>query len=113
LPAYQWLWSMHDVAVGHQRRYDGRGVREKLARAGMHVERIFHVNALMLPFVAIQRLLRRYALKNGNHIVSDLQMNLPRWLNRVLSSIYPVEVRLEERVNFPFGLSVVAIARKK
>ncbi|MCI0477400.1 MAG: class I SAM-dependent methyltransferase, partial [Anaerolineales bacterium] len=30
LPAYQWLWSRHDVAVGHQRRYSARDLRDKI-----------------------------------------------------------------------------------
>ena len=112
LPAYQWLWSMHDVAVGHQRRYSARDTREKLERAGLQVERIMHTNALLLPFVAIERLLRRQALEHGNTIVSDLQMILPGWLNAVLSIFYRFEIAFESRVNFPFGLSLIVIARK-
>lgn len=113
LPAYQWLWSMHDVAVGHQRRYSARDTREKLARAGLSVERILHTNALLLPFAALGRLWRRRSLERGNHVVSDLQMDLPHWANALLAAIYHVEIALETRVDFPFGLSVIAIARKK
>jgi SAM-dependent methyltransferase len=113
LPAYQWLWSMHDVAVGHQRRYSARDTREKLMRAGFSVERILHTNALLLPFVAVERLWRRRSLERGNHIVSDLQMDLPRWVNTWLAVIYRIEITLEARMDFPFGLSVIAIAKKK
>ncbi|MCX7840360.1 MAG: class I SAM-dependent methyltransferase, partial [Anaerolineae bacterium] len=37
VPAYQWLWSHHDIAVGHQRRYAARDLRAKIERAGMTV----------------------------------------------------------------------------
>jgi SAM-dependent methyltransferase len=113
LPAYQWLWSMHDVAVGHRRRYAGRDTRAKLERAGLRVERIMHTNALLLPLVAVRRVLRRQALERGNHIVSDLQMNLPHRVNALLSVIYRIEIALAARVDFPFGLSVIAIAKKR
>jgi SAM-dependent methyltransferase len=39
MPAYQWLWSMHDVAVRHQRRYDAPAIRKKLKAVGFEVER--------------------------------------------------------------------------
>lgn len=113
LPAYQWLWSMHDVAVGHQRRYSARDTREKLTRAGLSVERILHTNALLLPVVALRRLQKRHALERGNHIVSDLQMDLPSWANALLAAMYRVEIALEARIDFPFGLSVIAIAKKQ
>jgi len=112
LPAYQWLWSAHDVAVGHQRRYTARMTREKLTHAGFEVERILHINTLFLPFVAIERLIRRRALHNGNAVHSDLQMNLPRAVNASLAALYRAEARLAARVNLPVGLSILAIARK-
>ncbi|MDE3091533.1 MAG: class I SAM-dependent methyltransferase, partial [Chloroflexota bacterium] len=52
LPAYQWLWSRHDVAVGHKWRYTARSVRDKLTRAGFAIDRITHVNTGFFPFVA-------------------------------------------------------------
>ncbi len=113
LPAYQWLWSMHDVAVGHQRRYSARDVREKLVRAGLEVERVIHTNALLFPFVIVPRLLQRHALERGNTVKSDLQMDLPRWINALFAVTYRTEIHLATRVPIPFGLSVIAIAKKR
>jgi SAM-dependent methyltransferase len=113
LPAYQWLWSMHDVAVGHQRRYSARDVRVKLAQAGFQVERVLHTNTLLLPFAIIGRMHRRRTLERGNEIESDLQVELPGWLNAILSLIYRIEIKLEAHIDSPFGLSVIAIAKKK
>ena len=113
LPAYQWLWSMHDVAVGHQRRYSARDVRAKLAQAGFQVERVLHTNALLLPFAILGRLHRRRVLERGSEIESDLQVELPRLLNALLSVIYRIEIKLEAHLDSPFGLSVIAIAKKR
>ena len=113
LPAYQWLWSMHDVAVGHQRRYSARDTRAKLTQAGFLVQRVLHTNTLLLPFAIIGRMHRRRTLDLGNAIESDLQMELPGWINAILSVFYRAEIRLEAHIDSPFGLSVIAIAKKR
>src|SRR5439155_25861317 len=59
LPAYQWLWSVHDVAVGHQRRYDSREVRRKMSAAGFEIERVTYANVLLMPLIAAVRLMSR------------------------------------------------------
>ena len=111
VPAYQWLWGMHDVAVGHQRRYSARDLRGKLARAGLEIERLTHANALMFPAIAADRLLRR-VFGEGNAIHSDLAP-LPRVVNAILSALYVAEMRLVARVDMPYGVSVLALARKR
>jgi SAM-dependent methyltransferase len=113
LPAYQWLWSTHDVAVGHQRRYTAGELRDKIAQAGLEVERMTHTNALFLPFVIAERLARRRALHNGNAIQSDLTTPLPRWLNTLAGSLAVAEMRAVARVSLPVGLSVLVVAKKR
>jgi SAM-dependent methyltransferase len=110
LPAYQWLWSRHDVAVGHQRRYSARELRVKLTRAGMSIERLTHANALMFPAIAAERLIRR-VIGEGKTIRSDLAP-LPRIVNAILSALYVAEMKLIARVDAPFGVSLLALARK-
>lgn len=111
LPAYQWLWSRHDVAVGHQRRYSARELRDKITRAGMSIERLTHANALMFPAIAADRLGRRI-FGEGKTIHSDLAP-LPRALNAILSALYVLEMRVVARVDVPFGVSLLALARKR
>ncbi len=113
LPAYQWLWSTHDVAVGHQRRYSAHELRSKVRQAGMEVERITHTNALFLPVALAERLLRRRALSNGHAIESDLTTPLPGWVNASMSALAVAEMRAVARVNLPVGLSVLVVARKR
>ena len=111
VPAYQWLWGKHDVAVGHQRRYSARDLRDKISRAGMSIERLTHANALMFPAIAAERL-RRRAFGEGKTIHSDLAP-LPRGINTLLSALYVAEMRLVARVDVPYGVSVIALARKR
>ena len=112
LPAYQWLWSRHDVAVGHKWRYTARSVREKLTRAGFVVDRLTHVNTLFFPFVAARRVLDGRTLGNGHAIRSEVTP-LPRPVNGLLSAFYTAETRAAARIDLPYGLSIIAVARKK
>jgi SAM-dependent methyltransferase len=111
LPAYQWLWSLHDVAVGHRRRYDARELRKKLSATGFDIERITYANALLMPLIAAVRLVSRRAT-NGREVHSDLTP-LPRIVNAPLSMLFNAEMRAVSRVNLPWGLSVISIARKR
>jgi SAM-dependent methyltransferase len=109
VPAYQWLWSRHDVAVGHKRRYTARDLRAKLARTGLHIERLTHANMMMLPPIALKRLISRF--HREQEINSDL-VPLPSTLNALLSALYIAEMQLVARVDVPCGVSLVALVRK-
>jgi SAM-dependent methyltransferase len=56
VPALPQLWSDHDVALHHQRRYLKRGLGVILEKAGFRVERCSYYTSLLLPFLALQRL---------------------------------------------------------
>ncbi len=109
LPAYEWLWSAHDVAVGHKYRYTAESLRAKLERAGLQIETLTYVNTLLFPFIALLRLARRPAARDDAQ--SDL-VPLPRVVNHTLTRLFTAEMRgaLERRM--PFGISLLAIARR-
>jgi SAM-dependent methyltransferase len=111
MPAYQWLWSMHDIATAHQRRYDARTLSDKLTRAGLRVERVGHINALLFPIVAALRLLRRARGEANKPVHSDLAP-LPHALNTILAALFGLEARVAAWIDLPFGVSVFAVARK-
>lgn len=49
VPAHPFLWSEHDVFLGHYRRYDRERLRDTLVRGGLDVLETFHFYAL--PFL--------------------------------------------------------------
>lgn len=110
LPAYRFLWSAHDVAVGHKRRYTARDLVSRIERAGLAVERITYLNALLFPFQAFARLSRRAESANGN-AHSDLRP-LPRVLNSALARLFETEMRAAPHMQFPYGLSLLVVAKK-
>ncbi len=110
LPAYQWLWSTHDVAVGHKYRYAANDLREKISRAGFRVETLTYLNTALFPFIALLRFARRPAAVNG-HAHSDLTP-LPRVVNESLARVFSAEMRGALKRNMPYGISLLAIARR-
>lgn len=109
LPAYQWLWSAHDVAVGHKYRYTAKDLHEKITRAGFHAETITYLNTTLFPFITLLRFARRPHANGKAH--SDLTP-LPHTLNDLLTRIFSAEMSgaLDRRA--PFGISLLAIARR-
>lgn len=104
------LRSQHDEAYHASRRYTASELRRKVTQAGFEVEKLTYVNTLLLPFVFLVRLWKRY-VHNGNVPTSDLWA-MPAWLNAVLYAIYSLEATLITRVNLPIGSSLVCVARK-
>lgn len=113
LPAYQWLYSEHDIAVNTLRRFNKNEVTALLAQAGMRLERITYVNSFLFPPAAAIRLLKRRKLTRQAQAHSDLTPPHPL-INNTLTKIMALESKILQKTNYnlPFGLSVLALARK-
>ena len=110
VPAYMLLWTMHDVAVGHYRRYRLRPLKQLLKSQGFGIERASYFNSLLLLPLAAFRLLRK--LTGKKEVVSDTNFG-GGILNQVLYCIFSLEKYLLKWLNFPAGVSILMIARKK
>ncbi|GGJ76289.1 type 11 methyltransferase [Pilimelia anulata] len=55
VPCDMRLWSAHDEAVGHVRRYDRDGLRAVIERAGLVVDDLWSWNVLLRPVAAWRR----------------------------------------------------------
>ena len=110
VPAYQSLWSLHDVANHHFRRYNRNTLARPAREAGWRVERMTHFNSLPLAPAAVVRLAeRRKPLEDDYkpHVAFG-----PQWLN----SVFDLPMRAEARWigrgrGLPAGLSLLALLR--
>lgn len=109
LPAYRFLWSAHDVAVGHKHRYMARDLREKIETAGFRVEKLSYLNMVLFPLIALLRFARRPAAHDNAH--SDLTP-MPHALNSALTRLFSAEMRAAPYHRFPYGISLLAVARR-
>jgi hypothetical protein len=55
VPADMALWSSHDEAVSHVRRYDRTGLRDVIVKGGLVVEELWSWNVLLRPVVKRRR----------------------------------------------------------
>lgn len=111
VPAYGFLWSAHDEALHHRRRYAPRELHDKLTAIGFEVERLSHfMCGLFLPVLALRwwQSLR----KRGVRPQSDLRP-LPGWLNQGLVWLLAGERWLLRWFNLPLGVSLICTARKR
>ena len=104
VPAYQWMWSAHDVAHHHKRRYSKRGLRRVAEAAGLKVQRIGYFNSLLFPIAAIVRL----AGKAVGRESSDDKVP-PAPLNSLFKAIFGLERHLVGRITLPAGVSLFAL----
>jgi ubiquinone/menaquinone biosynthesis C-methylase UbiE len=106
-PAYDWLRGSHDIAVGTCRRYTLGELCRLIASQGLSIKRATYANTLLFGLAAAHRLVSR--LLGGEK--SDVRP-LPELINRALLKTLKLESRLLSKINFPFGLSAIALARK-
>jgi SAM-dependent methyltransferase len=109
VPAYQGLWSWHDEANRHFRRYNRSRLRALAWSAGWDVVTDTHFNSLLLAPAAAVRIAQRH---RATHAGSDLALTPPA-LDRLLE----LPLRLESRFvaaggRLPAGLSLLAVLRR-
>ena len=109
VPAYSWMWSEHDVRLGHRRRYTRRQLTAVAQQAGLEVIRCTHFHSwLTPPAFALRRTPLGRLMKRPAEEASYVNPSVNQWLYRV--------TRLERtalgRVAIPVGLSILLVARR-
>lgn len=109
VPAYQFLWSEHDEALDHCRRYTARQVAYKLREGGFTIQRLTYCITLLLPAATVLRLGQRLRPKPPDKPRCAL-VELPGPLNGFCLATLHLEARLLRHANLPCGVSVAAVA---
>ncbi len=112
VPAYQWMWTEHDVQLHHLRRYTLPVVRARVEAGGWEPVHATYFNSLVLPVVAPARLLaRRTARRTARRGHTDLDRT-PAALNGALEVPMRLEAAMIARgARLPAGVSVGVVAR--
>lgn len=111
VPALPWLWSHHDLINRHQRRYRPGELRRLLTAAGLEIEKMSFFNSLLFPGIAAVRLLQKLVARK---LVPQHDLRLPPApLNRLLTGLFAAEAAWLRRFNFPIGVSLLCLAKKK
>jgi ubiquinone/menaquinone biosynthesis C-methylase UbiE len=108
VPAFQFLWSNHDVALSHFKRYTHNDLLEVLAKVGLQSVRITYFMSVLFPMITIYKVLSKY---KNTEPKADLPQ-LPTIINKILQNVLSYECRLLTRMNLPFGSSLLCISKK-
>ncbi len=117
VPAFQALWSEHDEVNWHKRRYRSGQLERLLHETGLEIERMTYCNTFLFgPILAarkLKNLKNRVIPRRDRAALPDSDLNeLPKPLNEALFWLMRAERRFMRRRDLPFGVSLLAIARK-
>lgn len=108
VPALAWLWSRHDEANAHYRRYGKPDLRLALERAGFVVETLRFFFVWTVAPMLVRRMLWPAGVGTAEYDVSIP----PPWLNGFLTTWSRCEHALGYVVPWPVGSSLLAVARR-
>lgn len=106
VPAMPWLWSAHDVAHHHQRRYTARTLESVFKKAGFRIAYRSYFNTVLSPLIVAARVAGKLTGREGG---DDAIPASP--VNRLLTRLFGAERHLLGRVSLPFGISLALVAR--
>jgi SAM-dependent methyltransferase len=108
VPAFMWLWGVQDDISNHRIRYTKKQIVERLGQAGFSVERATYANfTFFAPILGGRTLMRLTGIKPE----SENNVNISA-LNGLFGKILSAERFWLRNFDFPFGVSIVIIARK-
>ncbi len=112
VPAFQFVWSGHDVFLEHYRRYTIETLEALVRKSGLIPVRSRYFFGSLFPFVAANRLIRRMLWDQGALTAKSELRLYPSWINSTLIAVHDVERRVFFGVNKLFGLSAFCLCRK-
>lgn len=110
VPAYQSLWSRHDEIHQHYRRYNRFDFNNMLRKAGFNIVYSSYFNTLLFAPAVMKRYVDK--LTGAEKKNSEPVEKVSPLLNEIFKSIFLLEKYLIGKMIFPFGLSIITIARK-
>lgn len=109
VPAYQFLWTVHDELHHHKRRYTTKELKKIIERNGWKVEYISYFNTFLFPLALIDRVRQKIFPSSNQH-----ELNMPNgFINSLFEKIFSMESNFIGKFSLPFGLSIIVIAKKE
>ncbi len=102
------LKSIRRILNEHKRRYTLPELKFKLQQSGLTIEKISYYNTFLFPIAYAVRKLNNLFGRNGS---SDIDMP-GNAVNFLLQKIFSFEKFFLRFLNFPFGVSILAVVKK-
>jgi SAM-dependent methyltransferase len=108
--AYMLLWSEHDEANRHVRRYLARDLVRKAQAAGLTPLKVTYANTVLFPAALITRLLQRLGRRSSSTRAPRVDMfPMPGPISAFLEKLLGLEAWLIDTFSLPFGVSILLV----
>lgn len=110
VPAYKFLWSVHDDLNEHKRRYNIDELRQKAAQSGYDLCFSSYFNSILFAAIAAFRFFKnitKFGEKQSDLFMPDLL------INNFFIKLMDIESFLINFLRIPFGCSILLIAKRK
>jgi len=108
VPAFMFLWGVQDDIGNHRRRYTLSELTQRVKATGFTIERATYANLIFFMPILLGRLFMR---ATGVRPASENNINVSS-LNGFLGRLFSTESSILKRMNLPFGVSAICIARR-
>lgn len=106
VPAFSFLRSAHDVAVMTARRFRKREVQRLLRRQNFKIRRLTYWTTFLFPLAIAARTL------GGSKMGRDFEAEGASFTQKLFARIMALELHLLRKISLPFGVALLAVARK-
>lgn len=113
VPAFMFLWSGHDIALHHYRRYTKKQLRSVLESNGFKVFKTSYYNFFLFSVAFLYRFFKRLFRRPDKSPKSEFFVRIPEWLNAIFLNIFTLEGLILKYMNFPIGVSLLCIAKTR
>lgn len=110
VPAYQWLWSRHDVIHMHYRRYTITKFKKLFEDAGFKIMYVSYFNSILFLPAVLKRFLDK--ITGADNKKSAPIDEVPDFINNIFTKLFLAEKSFIPKIMLPFGLSIVLVAKK-
>ncbi len=111
VPAFKFLWSHHDEALSHLRRYQKEELKELLENHGFEVDKIgyFFFSTFLITFSI--RFFKKIFCRQRIFKCDTFKLQ-SKWINDFLKNVLNQEIKLMDLLDLPFGTTLYAIIHK-
>jgi ubiquinone/menaquinone biosynthesis C-methylase UbiE len=106
VPAFPFLYSAHDEAVMTARRFKKCEIRQLLQKQNFKIRRLTYWTTFLFPLAIAARTL------GGSKMGRDFETAGASFSQRVFAQIMALELHLLRKISLPFGVALLAVARK-
>jgi ubiquinone/menaquinone biosynthesis C-methylase UbiE len=111
--SFPFLWSMHDTANEHKRRYYLRQLNQQINQLGFVTIRFSHLNFLLFPIIAPMLLFHRFIYGIQSDHPERILPTTPQVINNLLTWFLRVEAKLMGWTALPWSISMIGVFKRR